>query len=152
MVQVPIFAQTPNKHTALNYTGRLRIKSMVQQRTVCKFSEDNHYCSALHKDARELAIQYGNFTSFISTDDKNKIRCGEPGCLTSTATCGKKVLVSTDQIVQSADHDFASITLVVTVVMFMTCPLQLITFGLVVSPMYTLKLLQVNLLESCKIQ
>ena len=63
-------------HTALNYTGRLRIKYMVQQRTLCKVFEDDHYCSALYKYARELAIRYTNFTSFISTDDKNKIKCG----------------------------------------------------------------------------
>ena len=63
-------------HTALNYTERLRIKYMVQQRTLCKFFEDDHYCSALYKYARELAIRYTKFTSFISTDDKNKIKCG----------------------------------------------------------------------------
>ena len=30
-------------HTDLNYTGRLRIKYMVQQRTLCKVFEDDHY-------------------------------------------------------------------------------------------------------------
>ena len=42
-------------HTVLNYTGRLRIEYMVQQRTAHKFSEDDHYCSALYKYARELS-------------------------------------------------------------------------------------------------
>ena len=43
--------------TALNYTGRLRIKYMVQQRTVCNFSEDGHYCSVLYQYAIELVIR-----------------------------------------------------------------------------------------------
>ena len=67
-------------HAALNYTGRLKIKYMMQQRTVRKFSEDDHYCSALYIYARELAIKFRDFTSFISTDDKNKVKCGELGC------------------------------------------------------------------------
>ena len=96
----------PYTHTALNYTGRLRIKCMVQQRTVCKFSEDNHYCSDLYKYARELAIRCRKFTSFLSTDDKSKIKCGETGCLISAVTCREKVLVGKDQIIQSAGHDF----------------------------------------------
>ena len=72
---------------------------MMQQRTVCKFSEDNHYCSALYRYARELTLQYRHFTTFISTDDKNKIKCGEPGCPISAVTNGKKVLVARDQVV-----------------------------------------------------
>ena len=89
----------------------------MQQRTVRKFNEDDHYCSSLYRYARELALQFANFTSFISTEvDKNKIKCGEPGCPISAVTRGKKVLVANDQIVESADHYFASITLVLTVV------------------------------------
>ena len=79
---------------------------MVQQRTVCKFPEDNHYCSDLYKYARELAIRCRKFTSFLCTDDKSKIKCGETGCLISAVTCREKVLVGKDQIIQSAGHDF----------------------------------------------
>ena len=59
---------------------------------------------------------------FISADNKNKIKCGEPGCPILAVTRGKKVLVAKDQIVQSADHHFASITLVSTVVMIHDLP------------------------------
>ena len=95
---------------------------MMQQRTVHKFSEDNHYCSTLYRCARELTLRYRDFTTFISTDNKNKIKCGEPGCPISAVTCGKKVLVAHDQTVQSTDHDFAAITLVPTVVMIHDLP------------------------------
>ena len=72
---------------------------MMQQITLRKFSEDNHYCSALYRYARELALQYRDFTTFISTDDKNKIKCGEPGCPISAVTHEKKVLVARDKVV-----------------------------------------------------
>ena len=102
--------------------GRLKLKYMMQQRTVHKFSEDDHYCSTLYRYARELALWFRDFTTFISTDDKNKIKCGEPGCPISAVTCGKKVLVAHDQVVQSADHDCTAITLVPTVVMIHDLP------------------------------
>ena len=72
--------KNPYTHSALNYTGRLKLKYMMQQRTLHKFSEDDHYCSALYRYARELTLQYRDFTMFISTHNKNKIKCGEPGC------------------------------------------------------------------------
>ena len=95
---------------------------MMQQRTVYKFSEDNHYCSALYRYARELTLRYRDFTTFISTDDKNEIKCREPCCPISGVTRGKKVLVASDQVLQSVDHDFAAITLVPTVVMIHDLP------------------------------
>ena len=95
---------------------------MMQQRTVCKFSEDDHYCSALYRYARELALRYRGFTTFISPDDKNEIKCREPCCPISGVTRGKKVLVASDQVLQSVDHDFAAITLVPTVVMVHDLP------------------------------
>ena len=109
-------------HSALNYTGRLKIKYMMQQRTVRKFSEDDHYCSALYRYARELALRYSEFTNFITTDDKNKVKCGEPGCPISAVSRGKRVLVAKDQIIETADHDFSSITLVATVVTIHNIP------------------------------
>ena len=109
-------------HSALNYVGRLKLKYMTQQRTVHKFSDDDHNCSALYRYARERALRYRDFTTFITTDDKNKIKFGEPGCPISAVTRGKKVLVAHGQVVQSADYDFAAITLVPTVVMIHDVP------------------------------
>ena len=35
--------KNPYTHTALNYTGRLKIRYMVQQRAIRKHSDDDHY-------------------------------------------------------------------------------------------------------------
>ena len=55
---------------------------------------------------QELAIKFRDFTSFISTDDKNKVKCGEPGCPISAVTRGKRVLVARGTTVETADHNF----------------------------------------------
>ena len=114
--------KNPYTHSALNYTGRLAIRYMVQQRNIRKFSEDDHYCNALYKYAREIAIRFKDFTAFISTDDKNKIKVGEPDCPIAAVTRGKKVLVAHGHVVQAADHDFSSITLTPTVVLLNDVP------------------------------
>ena len=44
-------------HSALNYTGQLKLKYILEQRTKRKFSEDDHYCSALYRYVRELALR-----------------------------------------------------------------------------------------------
>ena len=95
---------------------------MVQQTTVCKFSKDDYYCLAFNKYTRELAIWYRNFTLIISTGNKSKIKCRELGCPILVVTCGKKLLVVKDQIIQSADHDFTYIMLVPIVVIINDLP------------------------------
>ena len=50
---------------------------MVQQRTVHKYTPDDHYCAVLYKYSRQLAIMFKEYTAFTSTDDKCKIKIGE---------------------------------------------------------------------------
>ena len=90
---------------------------MVQQCNIQKYSKDDHYCNTLYKYAREMTIQFKEHSSFLSPDDKNKIKDGEPNCLIAAMTRGKKVLGDHGQVVQAADHDFSSITLTPTVVL-----------------------------------
>ena len=87
-----------------------------------KHSDDDHYCAALYKYAREMAVRFGEHCVFISTDDKNKIKVGEPDCPISAITRGRQVLVGLNQVVKSADHDFASITLIPTVILVHDIP------------------------------
>ena len=101
--------KNPYTHAALNYTGRLKVRYMVQQRAVRKKSDDDHYCATLYKYARELAVAFKDYTAFVSTDDKNKIKVGEPDCPVSAVTRGRQVLVARGQVVQTADHDFSSL-------------------------------------------
>lgn len=109
-------------NSALNYTGRLKIRYMVQQRNIRKYSPDDHYCAALYKYARSIAIRFNEYSSFISTDDKCKIKVGEPNFPISAVTRGKQVLVAKGTVCQAADHDMSAITLVPTVVLVHDIP------------------------------
>ena len=50
--------KNPYTHAALNYTGRLKVRYMVQQRAIRKHSDDDHYCACLYKYAREMAVEF----------------------------------------------------------------------------------------------
>ena len=60
--------------------------------------------------------------SFLSTDDKNKIKVGEPNCPLSAVTRGKRVLVAKGQVLKSSDHDFSTLSLTPTVVLLHDIP------------------------------
>ena len=69
-----------------------------------------------------MAVRFGEHCVFISTDDKNKIKVGEPNCPISAVTSGRQALVGLNQVVKSADHDFASMTLIPTVILVHDIP------------------------------
>ena len=48
---------------------------------------------------------------------KDESKVGEPDCHISVITCGCQDLVAIGQVVQFADHDFVSLTLIPTVVL-----------------------------------
>lgn len=58
----------------------------------------------------------------FSVDDKNKIKVSEPNCSISAVDHGCPVLVALNLVVQSADHDFSSLTLIPTVVLSQYIP------------------------------
>ena len=68
--------------------------------TYYRKTEDDHYFNALNKYAREMAIQFKEHTSFLSTNDKKKCN-GERNCPSAVVTRGRKVLVAYGQVVQT---------------------------------------------------
>ena len=63
-----------------------------------------------------MAVRFGERV-FISTDDKDEIKVGEPDCPISAVTRGRQVLDGLNQVVKSADYDFASMTLIPIVIL-----------------------------------
>lgn len=55
--------------------------------------------AALYRHAWKHALICKDFTSFISTNDKNKVKCSEPGSPTSTVTWAERVLVAKNRTV-----------------------------------------------------
>ena len=47
---------------------------MAQQCNIRKYQDYDHYCHALYKYARDMAIKFKEHTYFLRTNDKNKIK------------------------------------------------------------------------------
>ena len=100
-------------NAAITYTGQLKVRYMVQQRNIRKFSPEDHYCAALYKNVRCLAVQIKEYSATLGTDDKCKIKFGKSNFLIAAGTHRKQVLVARGTFI----HDMSCITLVPTVVL-----------------------------------
>lgn len=57
-LRLQFWPKTPTAKTALQYTGRLKVKYMIQKHQLRKYHEDAHYASALFQYQKEMAIKY----------------------------------------------------------------------------------------------
>ncbi len=71
---------------------------------------------------REYAILVKSYCSFISIDDKHKIKIGEPSCPVASAERGRRVIVRSDEVFAVSDHDFTKFGLIPSVVFLIDIP------------------------------
>ena len=121
-LRLQFWPKSPTAKTALQYTGRLKVKYMVQKRQMRKFHEDAHYASAIFRYEKEMAIKYRRFTTFVSLNDKHKVPVGDPGYPVASVERGKKVLVSVNKPFMVGDHDFTRSSLTPSVALFIEIP------------------------------
>lgn len=121
-LRLQFWPKTPSAKVALQYTGRLKLKYMVQKRQMRKYHEDAHYASALFRYQKEMAIKYRSHSTFVSLDDKHKVPLGEPGYPVASVERGKKVLVSVEKSFMVGDHDFTRSSLTPSVALFIEVP------------------------------
>ena len=76
----------------------------------------------LFKYATEIVVRFHEHSTFVSTNNKNIIMVGEPGCPIS-AVRGKNVLVANKYAAQLADHNF-SLIITPTVALMNDIPLK----------------------------
>ena len=107
---------------ASQYTGRLKVKHMVQARQFRKFHPDAHYASALYHYLRCFAVKYSTFSTFASLDDKHHCKVGEPNHPVAAVERGKAVLVSLGKTFTVSDHDFTQFSLIPSVVLLVDIP------------------------------
>lgn len=108
--------------TAANHTGRLPIKFMVQSRQLHADHPDNHYCAAIFKYLKELAITFYEHTTLVCLDDKHNIKVGEPGFPVAAIDLGKQVLVGINTSFEVGDHDFTKTKLTPSVALVCDVP------------------------------
>ena len=104
LVRLQFWPKTTTAKIALQYTGRLKVKYMVQKRQLRKYHEDAHYASALFRYQKEMAIKYRSHATFVSLNDQHKVPVGEPGYPVASVERGKKVLVGIDRAFEVGDQ------------------------------------------------
>ena len=112
----------PTAKSASRYTGRLRIKFMVQARQLRANHIDAYYASALFRYEKEFAVKFREHLAFASLDDKHTIKVGEPQFPVAAVERGKEVLVSKDKKLVVSDHDFTRLSLTPSVAMIIDVP------------------------------
>ena len=76
----------------LHYTGKFKMRRMVQARLFRK-SNPNSYCAnAVFKFMKIRAVKNRHDVAFFSANAKCKVPVGEPDFPIASVTCGKKVI------------------------------------------------------------
>jgi hypothetical protein len=104
------------------YTGKLKIKFMVQSRQFRKTHVDSHYASALFRYLKEFAVKFRDDVCFVCMDDKHKVKVGEPGSPVAMVERGKSVLVAMGKRFEVTDHDFTKYSLTPSVNVIVDIP------------------------------
>ena len=105
-VRLNFSPRNPRAKVVQHYQGRLKVKHTVQKRLFRKCHPDEHYCAALFRYQRELAVKYRDLSTFICIDDKHRIKVGEPGYPVAAVERGRQVIVSQTETFAVGDHDF----------------------------------------------
>ena len=98
---------------------------MVQQRQWQKQHEDSHYAACLFHCEREYALLMKDHAIFVCIDDKHRIKVGKSDNPVSSAECGRKVVVHSGSSLQSSDHDFATFSIIPSVVLLCDIPSEI---------------------------
>ena len=96
----------------LHYTGRFKVKRMIQARLFRKNNPDAHYCNAIYNFMKQRAIKHRTDSTFFSADAKCKVSVGEPDFPLASVSRGKKVVVGVNESFRVADHDFSKVSLI----------------------------------------
>ena len=113
-IQLKFFPSRKGTRAAERYTGRLKIKRMVQQRQWRKQHVDSHYAACIFRYQREFAVKLRNSAIFACVDDKHRVKIGEISCPVAAAEQGRQVIVNSGTSFQVADqtsHSLASFPL-----------------------------------------
>ena len=122
-LRLQFWPKNPSLKSALQYTGKLQIKFMVQARQLRKAHPDSHYCSALYRYLREMSIKFKENSLLICMDDKHKCKVGEPNLPVAAVERGKQVIVSSSgHKFAVADHDFTKYSITPSVTLFTDIP------------------------------
>lgn len=109
-------------NTAVQHTGMLDLKHMVQTRQLRSEHIDAHYTACVFRYLKELAVMYREHAVMLCMDDKHAISIGEPGLPVAAVDCGRRVIVGGNTPLTVADHDFTKMKLVPSATLVVDIP------------------------------
>ncbi len=121
-LRLQFWPKTPKAKVSLHYTGRLKVRFMIQQRQFRKSHEDQHYAAAVFRYLREYAVKLREICTLVCLDDKHRLKVGEPGFLVAAAERGRRVLVRVGSSFEVGDHDFTKYSLIPSVSLIVDIP------------------------------
>ena len=95
-VRLQFWPKNPTAKTSLQYTGKLKVKFMVQARQTQMWHQDAHYASAIFRYLKLLVNRYRDLYDLVFMDDKHKCKVGEPNAPVAAVERGKAVVVSVE--------------------------------------------------------
>ena len=107
-------------HTIIKVDWKL--STWYKKQLFRKFHPDEHYCAALFRYQRELAVKYRDLSTFICIDDKHRIKIGEPGYPVAAAERGCQVIMYEKETFAVGDHDFTKFSIIPSVVLDVEIP------------------------------
>lgn len=105
LVRLQFTPRNPYANTALTFTSRYNVQYKIQRRQLRVSHPDDHFCAALLRYIKTMAITLGPACKLYFCDDKAKVPLGEPDVYLSTGVRGKCCLAPVNSILGAADHD-----------------------------------------------
>ena len=121
-LSLQFWPKSKHTHSKVHYTGRFKVKYMVQAWQFRKDHDDTHYAAAIFRYERECAVKFRENSIFVCMDDKHRIKVGEPNYPVAAAERGKKVLVKRNESFQVGDNDFTKFSLIPSVSLVVDIP------------------------------
>lgn len=109
--QVSALAQKPACSNRKMYTKKLKVQFRVQAWQFRKIHVDRHYNSAPNRYEKEFGVKFRQYTTFVSQDNKHKIKVGGPEYPVAEVDQGRAVLVGLNEKKVVQDHEFTKFTL-----------------------------------------
>lgn len=122
-VRLQFAPRNPYTHRALSFTSRFKVQYKVQRRQLRLSHQDQHYCSAILKYFKHMAVEQKEAKPVVLfCDDKAKVPVGEPDAPVSTGVRGKKTLAPADTTLSALDHDMTKASLTPSVYLRCSVP------------------------------
>ena len=120
-LRLQFWPKSHHSHSKIHYTGKLKVKFMIQARQFRKSHPDSHYAAAIFWYQREFAVRFKSYSNFICLDDKHRAKV-EPNFPVAAVERGRRVIVGLNSSMEVGDHDFTRFSVIPSVCFIVDIP------------------------------